>query len=449
MYHEVGTKVDKPFEYVQGLLVRPSDFSVTRWAMGNNQENFWWNFMALRLAAAYNPTAYLKAKLAAWDNPRRPFITSLIHENNFYRKGAESWTDYYFRDADKEKPLAPPYDLNAADLSIARPLAEREAIWKAYEEMVAYAAANLNVVTSLDVVAMAAAGNPPASNAPASPPVGVAPAKIGKVEKDVVYGTAGGVVLKMDIYYPQKAEGAAPAILYVHGGAWTKGSKDPGPAINDVRMLQQRGYLVASIDYRLAPRYKFPAQIEDVKCAVRFLRANAAVYGIDGDRIGAMGGSAGGHLVSLLGLSGDQDFNTSGGNAGQSVRVQAVVDMYGPSDISVVPGGVDRGLLMQVFGASDRGAAVVRQASPVSYVSADDPPFLIIHGEKDPLVPVGQSELLYAALKAAGVPVELLKVKNAGHGLVPSNGAVTPSRIEIMKKIGDFFDRNLKLLQAN
>jgi acetyl esterase/lipase len=265
------------------------------------------------------------------------------------------------------------------------------------------------------------------------------------MEKDIVYGTAAGVALKMDIYYPQKAEGAVPAVLYVHGGAWTKGSKDPGPAVNDVRMLQQKGYLVASVDYRLAPQYKFPAQIEDVKCAVRFLRANAALYGIDGGRIGAMGGSAGGHLVSLLGLSGDQDFNSSGGSTGQSARVQAVVDMYGPSDISVVPGGVDRVLLMQVFGAADRGAAVVKLASPVSYVSPDDPPFLIIHGEKDPLVPFGQSELLYAALKAAGVPVELLRVKNAGHGLVPSGGLVTPSRIEIMKKTGDFLDSNLKL----
>jgi len=310
--------------------------------------------------------------------------------------------------------------------------------------MVAYAAANLNVVTSRDIVTMAAAGSVPLPAVPVTASAGVAPVKLGTLEKNVVYGTAGGIALKMDIYYPQRAEGAAPAVLYVHGGAWTKGSKDPGPAVNDVRMLQERGYLVAAVDYRLAPQYKFPAQIEDVKCAVRFLRANAAVYGIDGGRIGAMGGSAGGHLVSLLGLSGDQDFNSSGGSTGQSARVQAVVDMYGPSDISVVPGGVDRGLLMQVFGAADRSAAVVRQASPVSYVSADDPPFLIIHGEKDPLVPVGQSELLYAALKAAGVPVELLRVKNAGHGLVPSGGLVTPSRIEIMKKMGDFLDSNLK-----
>ncbi len=444
MYHETGTKIDKPYEYVQGMLVRPSDFSVTRWSVGSNAENFWWNFMASRLAVAYNPAAYLRDRLAAWHTERPPFITSLIHENNFYRKGAESWTYYYFSDADKEKPLPPPYNLGAADLSTARPAAEREAIWKAYEEMVAYAAANLNVVTSRDIVTMAAAGSVPLPAVPVTASAGVAPVKLGTLEKNVVYGTAGGIALKMDIYYPQRAEGAAPAVLYVHGGAWTKGSKDLGPAVNDVRMLQERGYLVAAVDYRLAPQYKFPAQIEDVKCAVRFLRANAAVYGIDGGRIGAMGGSAGGHLVSLLGLSGDQDFNSSGGSTGQSARVQAVVDMYGPSDISVVPGGVDRGLLMQVFGAADRGAAVVRQASPVSYVSADDPPFLIIHGEKDPLVPVGQSELLYAALKAAGVPVELLRVKNAGHGLVPSGGLVTPSRIEIMKKMGDFLDSNLK-----
>jgi len=445
MYHETGTKLASPFEYVQGMLVRPSDFSITRCSAGGSQENFWWNFMSSPMAGKYNPADSLEQQLGSWKGGRPPFITSLIHENNFYRRGAESWTYYYFKNGDKENPLSPPYDLNAVDRSSARPKAEQEAIWAAYEEMVAYAARNLNVVTSREIVAIAAGSLTMTTvDIPASPAVGVDPAKLGSVEKDVIYGNAGGVPLKMDVYYPKKAEGTVPAVLYVHGGAWTKGSKELGPSMNDVKVLLERGYLVACIDYRLAPQYKFPAQIEDVKCAVRYLRANAAEYGIDSGHIGAMGGSAGGHLVSLLGLSGDQDFNSSGGNAGQSARVQAVIDMYGPSDISVVPGGVDQVLLTQVFGAADRSAAVIRQASPVSYVSADDPPFLIIHGEKDPLVPVGQSELLCAALKEVGVPVELLRVKNAGHGLVPSGGLVTPPRLAIATKMGDFFDLYLK-----
>jgi peptidoglycan/xylan/chitin deacetylase (PgdA/CDA1 family) len=156
MYHETGTKPENPFEYVQGLLVRPSDFSITRWSAGKGQQNFWWNFMSSPVSGKYNPADYLKQQINGWDGGRPPFITSLIHENNFYRKGAESWTYYYFKDGDKDKPLNPPYDLDAVDGSSVRTRAEQEAIWVAYEEMVAYAAKNLNVVTSGDIVTVAA-----------------------------------------------------------------------------------------------------------------------------------------------------------------------------------------------------------------------------------------------------------------------------------------------------
>jgi len=162
MYHETGTKLASPFEYVQGMLVRPSDFSITRWTAGKSQENFWWNFMSSPLAGEYNPMAQLKKQMSGWDAARPPFITSLIHENNFYRRGAESWTYYYFKNGEKENPLTPPYNLNAVDRSSARPKAEQEAIWAAYEEMVAYAAKNLNVVTSSDIVAVAAGSSPAA-----------------------------------------------------------------------------------------------------------------------------------------------------------------------------------------------------------------------------------------------------------------------------------------------
>lgn len=160
LYHEEGTKVEQPFEYVNGLLVRPSDFSVTRTTEINGTDNFWWNYMGRADAAKYNPTDMLQTQLAEWeshDYGRAPFITSLIHENNFYRAGAEGWTSIYFAiDKDKKsKPLSPPFDLNAPDHSRLHPPEEQDAVWAAYEELVAYTAAHFTVVTSEDIVTMA------------------------------------------------------------------------------------------------------------------------------------------------------------------------------------------------------------------------------------------------------------------------------------------------------
>jgi hypothetical protein len=160
LYHEEGTKVDQPFEYVNGLLVRPSDFSITRTTDINGTDNFWWNYMSAPDAAKYNPTQMLQNQLAEWDSHnygRTPFITSLIHENNFARNGPEAWSFIYFS-IDKNKksePLSPPYDLNAHDGSRPRTDADKEAIFAAYEEMVAYAAAHLQVVTSEDILSIA------------------------------------------------------------------------------------------------------------------------------------------------------------------------------------------------------------------------------------------------------------------------------------------------------
>ncbi len=160
MYHESGAKIEQPFETINGLLVRPSDFSVTRVTAINNSENFWWNYMISPEAARYNPTALLKSQLAEWESHqygRAPFITVLIHENNYYRSGAESWSAIYFKmeKGRKTDPLAPPYNLNAPDPSKLRSEADREAIFAAYEELVACAAANLSVVTSADLLQLA------------------------------------------------------------------------------------------------------------------------------------------------------------------------------------------------------------------------------------------------------------------------------------------------------
>lgn len=296
--------------------------------------------------------------------------------------------------------------------------------------------------------AVPAATTKPAATSKTAPAgatgTGIPASKLGTVEKDVTYCTAGGTALKMDIYYPRTSNGTAPMVMYVHGGGFTSGDKADGSGLKDIPELVARGYVVASVNYRLAPAATYPAQIEDLKCAVRYLRANAASYGIDPNRFGAWGGSAGGTLVSLLGLTDASAGYDTGANAGQSSRVQAVVDMFGPSDFTKEFEGGSAQLLNAVVGTSSRTSDAVKRFSPVTYITKDDPPFLILHGEKDKLVPIAQSQELYDALKAAGVEATFTHVKNAGHGFVPDGGAISPSRTEISKMIGDFFDSHLK-----
>lgn len=263
-------------------------------------------------------------------------------------------------------------------------------------------------------------------------------------EPDVTYCVMANVPLKMDIYRPPGSTTPTPALLYVHGGGWMSGDKRSGEGSRDIAELLARGYFIAAVNYRLAPRYKFPAMIEDVKCAVRFLRANAGRYNINPDRIGAWGGSAGGHLVALLGTADE----TAGWDVGQyleqSSRVQAVVDMFGPTDLTVLFEGANPALIQQVFGTSDRNSETLKRASPVNWVSSDDSPFLILHGERDPLVPVSQSQIFYEKLQAANVPATLVIVKNAGHGFTPMGGPISPTRQELTTMMGDFFDQYLK-----
>ncbi len=159
IYHETGTAPENPFEWVHGLLVRPSDFSITRWkAPGTEKELFWWNMITGPLRKFYDPLKHLKEELSRWSYSRPPFITVLIHENNFYRKGATPWLSIFYRDIKRRIPREPPYDLDAPDPSSPRSPEEQEAIWRAYEELVAYAAEDLCVVTSEDIVRMAERG---------------------------------------------------------------------------------------------------------------------------------------------------------------------------------------------------------------------------------------------------------------------------------------------------
>jgi len=244
-----------------------------------------------------------------------------------------------------------------------------------------------------------------------------------KVLRDVEYAKVDGKSMALDLYLPDRPAGARlPLVIWVHGGAWRAGSKDGTPAV----ALLRDGFAVASISYRLSQAAKFPAQINDCKGAVRFLRANAAKYNLDPNAFGAWGSSAGGHLVALMGTAGDANEleGDVGGNVGVSSRVQAVCDFFGPTDFMAMKGLPSTIQHMSADSPESQllGAPVAenpdraKQASPVTYVTKDDPPFLICHGDKDMTVPLNQSELLNDALTKAGVTSELYVVKGAGHG---------------------------------
>jgi acetyl esterase/lipase len=269
------------------------------------------------------------------------------------------------------------------------------------------------------------------------------PSRLGSVESDVTYCTVDGVELKLDLYFPEQMDDRWPVAVYIHGGAWQGGDKSGGAGYREVPDLVEHGYLVVSVNYRLAPQYRFPAMIEDVKCAIRYLRAHAAGYNLDPERIGAWGSSAGGHLVALLGVTDPGDgLEGRGGYQHQSSRVQAVVDMFGPTDMRLSTDAA--ATLQHVFGTADPSAPIFEIASPVLYASSDDPPFLILHGTEDPVVPAAHSEALFAALTDAGVEATLILVEGAGHGFARMNGPIVPSRPEITELVVDFFDSMLK-----
>lgn len=265
-----------------------------------------------------------------------------------------------------------------------------------------------------------------------------------KVVRELPYAPGGHERHKLDIYTPENATPGAklPLVVWVHGGGWQNGSKNACPAL----WLVPHGYVVASINYRLSSHATYPAQIEDCKAAIRWLRANAAAHGIDGARIGVWGSSAGGHLVALLGVTGDVKNFDTGENLGVSSAVQAVCDFFGPTDFlqmskfpSTIPHDSPTSPESKLIGgAIQEHKDKVARANPLTFVSRGDAPFLILHGDKDPLVPIHQSELLEAALKQAGVEVTLVTLEGAGHGGQPFNAP------EQQQRIAAFFDKHLK-----
>lgn len=247
--------------------------------------------------------------------------------------------------------------------------------------------------------------------------------RYGQTITDVPYCSA-DPAQKMDIYFPQSG-GPWPAVVYIHGGSWMHGDKSEAALF--AGGLNSLGYLVVSLDYRLYPQAIFPAMIEDVKCGIRSLRAHAAELNLDPNRIAVMGASAGGHLASLVGTTDPGPWD-AGEHPDQSSRVQAVISLAGVMDLSQTFPNADGNDVetMKRIGFNEKN---VLQASPISHVTPDDPPFLLIHGDLDELVPVQQSQLMYDRLVQNKVPAQLLIVKNATHSFDGSNTSPTPAEI--------------------
>lgn len=236
-------------------------------------------------------------------------------------------------------------------------------------------------------------------------------------ENDLVYTHAGGTDLKMDMAWPADGKGPFPAVLVIHGGGWKAGDKASNRPL--LAEFAARGYVAASPQYRFCPKEIFPAQVHDVKAAVRWLRTNAAKYKIDADHIGAVGFSAGGHLSLMLGLTGPSDGLEGDLPAdAPSSKVQAVVNYFGPTDLAAadIP-EVSKPLVRDFLGgAPEEKAALYAQSSPLTFVTKDDAPILTFQGTKDPLVPHTQATKLADAMTAAGVPGRVELLLGAGHG---------------------------------
>jgi acetyl esterase/lipase len=237
--------------------------------------------------------------------------------------------------------------------------------------------------------------------------------------RDVAYAVVDGKPLGLDLHLPA-GSGAAPLVVYVHGGAWSAGDKSAYPAF-----LVDSGFAVASLDFRSTHEAPFPANVQDIKAGIRFLRANAAKYGYRADRIALVGASSGGHLAALVGMtSGDASLEGGeGSNPGQSSAVQAIVSWFGASNLTTIlaqstPAGLEVRVpaLQRLLGAQPQAVPdLARQASPVFHLDARDPPLLLLHGDQDAQMPVNQSLELDGAYRKAGLPVELFILHGVGH----------------------------------
>jgi acetyl esterase/lipase len=259
-------------------------------------------------------------------------------------------------------------------------------------------------------------------------------------EEGVEYANPDNQHLKLNLAVPKDATGSLPAIVCIHGGGFRAGDRKGWDA--RVKEFAEHGYVAVTVTYRLAPKYQFPAAVYDVKAAVRWIRANAAKYHVDPNRIGATGDSAGGHLALFLGVTGGvKQFEGDEGNSGQSSRVQCVVDFYGPSDFTKSYGkSVDAAEVLPLFLGGDVEHARKRHilASPLYWVTPEAAPTLLLHGTDDKYVAHEQAVWMYDRLKAAEVDTKLVTLDKAGHGF----GGKDAERAE--KEMFDWFDSHLK-----
>lgn len=259
-------------------------------------------------------------------------------------------------------------------------------------------------------------------------------------EAGIAYTNPDGHRQLLNMARPKSGDGPFPAIVCIHGGGFRAGSRDGYNA--QIIRLAQHGYVAVTIDYRLAPKFQFPAAIHDCKAAVRWVRANAAKYKIDPNRIGVTGGSAGGHLAQFLAVTGDvKGFEGDGGNPGASSKVACVVNVYGPSDFTKSYGkSVDAAEVLPLWLGGNLETARPKhiRASPLYWVTPNAAPTLCIHGTEDKYVAHEQAVWMVEKLKAASVEAELLTLEGAGHGF-RGKDAETAEKAMIA-----FFDRHLK-----
>lgn len=272
------------------------------------------------------------------------------------------------------------------------------------------------------------------------------------VDADIAYSTISGYrPIILDLYRPARQGEPLPLVIYIHGGGWANGHTRQSGAFSDFTAvladLSARGYVVASLEYRLSKEAPFPAAIDDVRTAIRYLRANAARFGLDGSHVAVWGGSAGGQLAALAALQcGSAPSGDDKSNAGQSDCVQAGAGWYGVYDFATMPqaiAGAENAYLDCV--KPDCPADRIKAASPAAHVDAKDPPMLLIHGTDDKVVPADQSRQFAVALKAAGVPVTLEIINGVGHSWIGADAAATrDASLRALDLTFRFFDTQLK-----
>jgi acetyl esterase/lipase len=276
-----------------------------------------------------------------------------------------------------------------------------------------------------------------------------------RIEENVICGMYSGLALLMDVHFPAKPNGYG--VVYIAGSGFhapqsydARPLKQSGQVTIFAKPLTEAGYTVFALNHRAAPRFRYPAAVEDVRRAVRFVRHSAKRFGISPDRVGATGGSSGGYLVSMLAvLDGKGDPEDPDPVNRESAKVQCVVARAAPADLSRMQDGAAGATISSFLGmrlprnAEPRSieARTYREASPVTHVSSDDPPMLLLHGDEDPMVPFEQSEIMEQALKKAGVEVKLLRVAGGGHGATFSRVENPP---DYLGETVRWFDRHLR-----